>query len=102
MGAKYNFNCPKCGYSTQASGGDDCGLIAATTTVACEDCQELYDVVIARRPINMNTTTPTAFKPCKFQCPKGAKHRIKKWVAGGLCPKCATTMETGRRTLLWD
>jgi hypothetical protein len=42
MGAKYQFICEGCGYEADVSGGDDFSFRALTTTIFCEECEELY------------------------------------------------------------
>lgn len=47
MGAWIEF---RCGYEVMVSGRYDAGFLANTTTILCEDCEELYDVVAFGRP----------------------------------------------------
>ena len=46
MGRLHKFECSNCSFSAEMSGGNDTGMICQTTTILCEDCKELYDVVI--------------------------------------------------------
>ncbi len=45
MGRSYWFECSKCGYRAQVSGGPDRGLNFFLQTVACSDCRQLFDAV---------------------------------------------------------
>lgn len=47
MGTLYDFHCESCGYHTEVSGGEDFGMISATTTILCENCKKLFDVEIS-------------------------------------------------------
>lgn len=49
VGAWIEFRCATCGYEAMVSGKDDAGMKVSTTTVLCEECEELYDVVTFRR-----------------------------------------------------
>ncbi len=49
MGSWTEFRCGSCGYEAMVSGRDDAGMLVNTTTILCEDCEELYDVVTLRR-----------------------------------------------------
>ena len=48
MGSWQLLECEFCRYRAEVSGGDDAGMLVSTTTVACETCAELYDVVTER------------------------------------------------------
>lgn len=97
MGAWFQFSCAGCGYVAEVSGGDDAGFCSRTTTIACEQCHELYDVVVADRE-----TDAGAFEDRAPRCPKSARHRFRTWRAGDLCPRCGRTMNNQGMTLLWD
>ena len=89
MGRVYRFHCAKCGYAVECSGGGDTGRFAATTTVVCEQCRGLQDVVmVAGAP--------------EPQCPKDMTHRVRRWKHPGKCPKCGEGMLRGEVTALWD
>jgi hypothetical protein len=67
-----------------------------TLTISCDDCRELYDVVVeehrpAERPLNH---TPA--------CPRSPDHAWKPWMDPGPCPKCAVAMELEEPILFWD
>ncbi len=100
MGASYQFRCDSCGYEAEVSGGGDAGMLVITTTVLCETCEELYDVVTARRP-----TDPAErldFGPVEPVCPRSKRHTIKPWEHPGPCPKCGSQMTMGDTLMLWD
>ena len=45
MGRSYWFECSRCGYRAQVSGGPDRGLHFYSQTVACMNCKRLFDAV---------------------------------------------------------
>lgn len=45
MGRTYLFECCRCGYRAEVSGGADRGFRFAVRTVVCFECKELYDAV---------------------------------------------------------
>lgn len=49
MGRSYLFECAKCGYNVQVSGGSDAGLDFSVQTAACRDCRMLFDSVVRLR-----------------------------------------------------
>ncbi len=100
MGAEYQFVCERCGYEARVSGGDDAGMLVSTTTVLCEDCGKLYDVVTARRP--MDPAEDPDPGPIEPRCPKSKKHTIRGWEHPGPCPKCGNQMPMGDEMTLWD
>lgn len=48
MGAHFLFMCASCSYEADVSEGNDIGMASATSTVLCEDYQELYEVAATR------------------------------------------------------
>ncbi len=99
MGDLYNFHCSCCGYDADVSGGDDAGMMVLTTTIQCEDCQDLQDIITAW--VWGDVASPKNGTP-KFECPKSPDHPIKKWEAGGQCPRCQVMMENKGQTVSWD
>jgi len=97
MGIHYLFECKSCGYSCEVSGGDDCGMIARTTTIICYKCKELHDVVTSEKPWEEQVVEVETLK-----CPKSKRHKAKKWEHPGPCPKCGQIMKRGVETCLWD
>ena len=98
MGIWYLFECEFCGYWTEVSGGDDAGMLVSTTTVVCETCAELYDVVIERRSWEADEP-PGPQEPC---CPKFKRHRITLWKHPGPCPRCGEPVKNQGEVALWD
>ena len=96
MGQLYQFECSNCGYRAEVSGGDDRGIAAATTTIACRACRRLYDV-----PTAQMGDSPS--KPIPPSCPDADHHPIEQWTAGGPCPRCGTPISPGEgAVILWD
>lgn len=97
MGTLYTFTCTACGYSAEASGGADRGMIAEVQTVSCATCRELYDAVVRRHGLHEwgGTEVP-------LRCPEHADHQIMVWNQGDPCPRCGEPMPPGQVCGLWD
>ncbi len=76
MGAWLEFRCEWCGYEAMVSGRDDVGLVARTTTVLCEDCEALYDVVMSRS--TMGTEKGGDRSEIEPECPKSSRHTVRR------------------------
>jgi len=113
MGTKYQFTCKHCNYETVVSGGDDVGMRCRTTTISCQDCGELFDVVTSDEPWDESA----ALSDDELVCPGQAAgdpdddedadrpnpgHRVQRWEYPGPCPKCGQPMTRGRVDVLWD
>ena len=96
MGQHFQFTCANCGFSAEVSGGDDAGMVVATTTIVCGSCRRLYDVVTIDRKEWQNQ------KVRPLRCPKSAKHQVERWKDPGPCPKCNQPLINGGRVCLWD
>lgn len=94
MGKAFNFMCPGCGYQATASGGDDAGMMGATTTVSCAGCKELYDILIWSVEEPERELAP--------RCPEDPAHPVSRWSAHGPCPRCGRKMVQGDLQVLWD
>lgn len=70
--------CGSCGYEVMVSGKDDLGFFTRTTTILCEDCEELYDVVTSRRPGGPGSEGKRmgVLEP---ECPKSTEHAFRRW-----------------------
>ena len=99
MGASYQFVCGSCGYEATVSGGDDFGFSVSTTTVLCEGCRELHDVVTARFPPYPHDPD---FRQGEPACPRDETHVVRRWGRPGPCPRCGQRMGEGEAWLLWD
>lgn len=53
MGRSYWFECSKCGYRAQVSGGPDRGLHFYSQTLACINCKRLFDAVTKVRVVEV-------------------------------------------------
>ena len=69
--------CERCGYEVEVSGGDDAGMIVNTTTILCEDCEELYDVITFRRARGPEEEPDPG--PIEPRCPKSKRHTFRLW-----------------------
>jgi hypothetical protein len=100
MGTWYLFECESCGYQAEVSGGDDAGMLVCTTTVACETCAKLYDVVTERRSWEAAESNEGPQEP---RCPKAQRHRIRLWSYPGPCPRCGESIRNwGGVVTQWD
>ena len=97
MGALYQFTCGKCGYTAEASGGQDRGMRIEVQTVSCAECKALVDVVV--RQDADAVPKPRAARPV---CPENRKHRVTRWTDGDPCPRCGEPMPPGVSIALWD
>lgn len=114
MGAKFQFRCLKCGHEELVSGGDDVGMACATTTVCCEDCEALFDVVISVSPEDESARVPDSQLVCPGYPPDDVdeetekdfinpNHRVHRWSHPGACPQCGELMRRGDApVVLWD
>ena len=123
MGRSYLFECPKCCYKTEVSGGADNGLDFSVQTAACRDCRVVFDSVVRLRiPDNgfrldfqrmglrkTDAEAPPSFESVlnhlpllgmkfkwtqfRIRCPVSLAHRVNPWNEPGKCPRCGTFME---------
>ena len=97
MGTLFAFVCESCGYEAEVSGGEDCGMAQATTTILCADCKELYDVPVSNDAIKRNPA-----REVPIRCPKSQSHRSCLWRRPGPCARCGAIMTRGAETVIWD
>lgn len=98
MGMWWLFECEFCGYRTEVSGGDDVGMLVSTTTISCETCEELYDVVTEKRSRELEGPAG----PQEPRCPNSGSHRISLWTYPGPCPRCGKPIKRQKATVMWD
>lgn len=99
MGTLVDFTCPACGLKGHVSGGGDCGVLAATTTIYCETCDNLQDAVVVK---NLLSIPHRHYKP---RCEKSKSHSIILWNRNEPCPRCGRgSLELAQNGLetLWD
>ncbi len=96
---RIEFRCGTCGYAAMVSGGNDIGGIGYTTTVLCEDCEELYDVFTYRR---MALTEDDRLGRIEPACPKSGGHSFRLWKDPDACPRCENSMARGEKWMIWD
>lgn len=104
MGLCQEFVCLGCGYAAIVSGGDDCGMVATTTTVTCQQCRELFDVVTSALDGDGVPLEGTPFRKVQVRCPRRRTHSVTAWTFPGTCPRCAAMMDKkiDGQMLLWD
>jgi hypothetical protein len=123
VGKTYHYQCLRCQYHADISGGADSGVNCDVQTIVCKDCRELFDVftrvrrVIGRRELARNFSAfnrpeipPVilrdslfAVKPAvprrfewhkmELECPVSPKHFVEAWKNPGRCPRCYNFME---------
>ena len=101
MGTRNRYFCNECDYEATVSGGNDIGMLAATSTIHCYDCEKILDVVTTDEEpwLAMDDN----WVPTDNQCSQSATHRVALWGYPGECPKCNNTMEIAEWNLiLWD
>lgn len=99
MGMRVEFICPACGLKGLVSGGPDCGMVAATTTIYCLTCQTLQDAVVEEERY---TLVPCLIEP---RCEKRKSHRIKLWNRDEPCPRCGQGLlkeDEAGTIVMWD
>jgi hypothetical protein len=98
MGEWFEFKCHGCGYRAEVSGGEDCGMIAVTETMVCENCQELVDVQVGYAlPLYHGEWDKNMTR-----CPVCHSDDVTPWEKGWPCPKCGKRMVKGGSVCLWD
>jgi hypothetical protein len=113
MGATYQTICLQCGYEAMVSGGDDVGMNSLTTTILCENCQELCDIVTSLEPWNDHGKEIRTELVCPglglddkklkdIEPVPNPSHKVHKWVFPGPCPRCGTTMTRRGDMICWD
>ncbi len=113
MGCHYQFICNQCNYEAVVSGGDDEGRESHTTTISCQDCGELFDVVTSEQPWDESA----GLSDEELVCPRSARadadgdedtdrsnprHVVRRWKFPGPCPKCGEAMTMGLDRVMWD
>jgi predicted RNA-binding Zn-ribbon protein involved in translation (DUF1610 family) len=97
MGEWQSFECGSCGYRARVSGGKDAGMVGVTTTIACNVCRELFDVVVLRVDIPGSGRREP-------RCPASKAHPVAVWNHPGPCPRCgeALVLDPYGGVTLWD
>jgi hypothetical protein len=103
MGKKFEFRCRDCGYTTTVSGGLDYGMMAVVRTMACDDCEEIVDVLVGKYGQEGPTGDPGYDKNLNV-CPNCHRRRVHPWSASRDCPKCGAPMKLSHDSpqVLWD
>lgn len=109
MGTKYQFVCEHCDYEAVVSGGDDAGMSCCTTTISCQDCAELFDVITSEQPWDESVGLSDEELVCPGPVTDDADddhsnpgHRVQRWTFPGPCPKCGRGMTRGEYVVMWD
>jgi hypothetical protein len=101
VGLSKEFKCGSCGYEALVSGGDDAGMMVSTTTIACEVCKELFDVITFRRR-ELPEHGEFNLGRVELKCQNSSGHLVRLWTHPGECPSCGNAMLEGEKRILWD
>lgn len=102
MGRISSYKCFDCGYKVTSSAGPDRGMIAATDTFVCLDCEIVQDILI-KKYRNLDGS-PVKEDP-SIACGKCGGDKLVKWDSEKKpCPKCGSKMERDKSgvTIFWD
>lgn len=102
MGRKSSYKCTNCVYEVTTSAGPDSGMIAATDTFVCPDCEIVQDILI-KKYRNLDGS-PVKGAP-SIKCSKCGSDKLVKWDNEKKpCPKCGAKMEQNKSgvTIYWD
>jgi hypothetical protein len=91
MGSTHEFACFRCSYAADLSGGKDAASGIVTVSLLCLDCQELRE--FTARELGAGAGGADLVHP--LGCPVDPTHRVRRWRAGGFCPKCGALMVRG-------
>ena len=105
MGSRREHLCPRCSYKAVVTGGPDVGMSRVyTLTIACIDCQELYDVdwLEPRQDVNVDASAPVqwTWKQSRLRCPENSAHEWEPFM--GQCPVCRTMLEINEEGESYD
>lgn len=106
MGEKSVWQCPSCGYRELVTDGVETGRTKAVATIACDECQQLIEVVLRERSplvLELLDRCP-AWEPDRLRCPYDRRHRVVVWRYGDPCPRCgdATERDASEPVLRFD
>lgn len=97
MGELATYQCDKCNYSAQISGGPDMGMMVKTNTYVCQKCKEIVDVIT----FNVDSEENNVGK-----CPScHSTEQLEVWDNRKCpCPKCNGKMKISPNglSILWD
>ncbi len=108
MGSRSRFECQSCHYQAVVSGGDSVGMMVETTTVSCNSCKKLMDVVVSRptresRPESDRGMGRPGRERLPIACRNSPSHKVHKWSHPGPCPVCGQTMQlVPGMPICWD
>lgn len=115
MGTKTQFPCKHCSYQAIVSGGDDVGMRCCTTTISCQDCGELFDVITSEQPWDESTELSDGELVCPGPATDDTEdeddentdrsnpdHRVQRWTFPGPRPKCGRGMTKGDAVMMCD
>jgi uncharacterized paraquat-inducible protein A len=102
MGTWSKFDCKKCGYTVNVSGGKDFGMVAVVQTMICNDCKELVDVLIGRCG-ETGKSGDIEYDKDLDVCPECRGTNLSTWSASTRsCPRCRQKLNKGQVVAMWD
>jgi DNA-directed RNA polymerase subunit RPC12/RpoP len=102
MGIKSSYKCPDCGYKVTTSAGPDRGMIAATDTFVCQDCEIVQDILIKKY---RNFDDSSVDENIIISCNKCGGSNLIKWDNEKKpCPRFAAKLKQDKSglTFYWD
>jgi hypothetical protein len=110
MGTAYGLSCAGCGYTVDACGGIDAGMMVTVETMTCLDCKRIVEVVRAFHDFRADRSELGRCRRCKGTNlePWGPGHpphededvsTLESW---GPCPRCGDSMQHAGATIFWD
>ncbi|MDR0833348.1 MAG: endonuclease Q family protein [Candidatus Symbiothrix sp.] len=97
MGQISKWECKKCGYSVNMSGGHDRGFIAVTNTFQCTNCKKLMDISVGKYDEDGYHEDER-----NYYC-KTCNNKLEVWdVRKKPCPHCGKPMIKQGCLILWD
>lgn len=96
MGSMFTYRCLSCGYKAEVCGGTESGMAVELTTISCDTCKRLFDVV------TFELGHEGRNGPKEPRCPRAKRHPFRVWTFPGACPKCGQQMESSGEVALWD
>lgn len=100
MGEWFQFDCSRCGYQAEVSGGPSRGMLDEVHTAICHTCDPPRLVDARRQRGDYGKTRDGG----SYSCPlaRERRHEVTLWTHPGPCPRCGHAMLRGRLAAMWD
>ena len=111
MGTIFTFICTSCDYKTESSGKEDRGFLSVVKPFICNDCEEVYDIlieeigkVVDRDFLEVSSSEINKNKE-SYSCPSCNSNNLTDWNPNDYkCPKCECQMivDKNAKIKMWD